>query len=254
MSTRTEIAAYLSELLRQKRQQAQDDEEQVKALTAQLERATARFKKSRREAELLALSVAEFDPSQDVELALSVAQTEAAPSPEPTPEPEPTTEPEPEPEVKPEPAPEPEPPPEPEAPKAKGRGKGKSKGKKATKAKNLEILKQHINRKSKPPLKRTMVEILGSEVMTAPELMAALQARGLLGTSKQPQLLVSWMLSKNRDAFIRVSRGKYRANPEYTPRNSQAPALSQEEVDSELADMGLGEIQKGTPIRNPFQS
>ena len=239
MSTQEKASLFFAELKRQK--------------DAEIEELKAKLQKAIEEREYLDLgehAVLQGSPPTVVE----------KPQPEPILDLEPESTPEPEPvvvevEVAPEPEPEPESPTPPSPPQEALTRKGR-KGKKVIAAKSSKGKskpeQQVVIRKSRPPIKKTMVEILGDKEMTAPEMMAALMERGYMSQSKDPQMMVSWMFCKNRDAFIRVSRGLYRLNPEYRPAGSTN--LSKEEVDSELADMGLGEIRKGVRLENPFQS
>ena len=231
MSTQNDEAAlYFSELIRQK-------DAKIEALLLELEAARKEREHLILGRELLTKS--EPEPEQPVEPAKEVPVEEPKPVEVPVPTP----------------------------PKRRGRQKGsKNKPKANPKAKNPEAKKakakkpeatRQITRGSRPPLKRTMHEILGADrVLSAPEMIEELKDRGCMPQSRQPQVLVSWTFSNNRDAFIRVSHGRYRSNPTYRPRNSLSPAtsapLSKAEVDSELANMGLGDVNQA--IENPFQS
>jgi hypothetical protein len=246
MSTQKEAAAaYLSELLRQKEEEVKADEARVKELEAALERVRAQFKKSSEEKELLALSKRELEKP---------AEPEAKTVP-PIPQKEPVEAPQ---EEAPQEAK--QPPPSPPAAKKTFKRSGRKKGSKNKKTKASKGGKKpevrQITKGARPPLKKTMHSILGADrIMSAPEMVEALKEAGCVPRSQQPQVLVSWTFSNNRDAFIRVSHGKYRANAAFRPRDSKAPppSLSREEVDSELADMGLGDIGNES-VENPFQS
>jgi hypothetical protein len=270
MSTQNEIAAYLSGLLREKKEQVKEAGEQVKELTAALEKFTERLQNLSKEEEFLTQLCLEQEEKGTTPVGTSSSES-TAPDDRPlsTPEksaPEPSSSevasPEPEsekdhelelltraihgtpPETKP-----------PEDDKGSKKGGKKTKGRKTKEEKGKPGGVRQITRGARPPLKKTMHDILGRDrIMTAPEMLEALTEKGFAPKSTQPQVLVSWTFSNNKDAFIRVSHGKYRANPNYRPRNSQAPSsLSQEEVNSELSEMGLGDLRKGGHIENPFR-
>jgi hypothetical protein len=241
MSTQTnDTIAYISELLSQKRADIQKDEAELAEVMEMVAALEARLEKKRQEEGLLAKAEdLLLRSTQDgVVKSTSEPEVEKAPTEVET-------------------APTEVDPPPPVPAKRRGRKKGsknKPKTKAEPKASKGKPEARQITKGARPPLKKSMWEILGADkVMSAPEMLDALKERGYLPQSKDPKTVISWTFSSCKDAFIRVTHGKYRSNPGWVPRSSQAPSLSRDEVDSELAGMGLSPENVKRGVENPFQ-
>lgn len=75
----------------------------------------------------------------------------------------------------------------------------------------------------RPPVKEAMATVMGDRAMRSPEIVAALEARGWLPNSENPQQYISFMLSSSIDVFERVERGVYRVCERY--RSERAARL-----------------------------
>jgi hypothetical protein len=233
-----ETIAYISELLSQKRADIQGDEAELAEVMKTVAAIEARLEKKRQEEGLLAKAEDLLRNTQDAE------------EPPPQIEVDLTTEPEVEKastEVE---------PPQPAPAKRRGRKKGSKNKPKAEEPKPTKKPEpRQITKGARPPLKESMWGILRTgKVMSAPEMLEALKEKGYLPQSKDPKTVISWTFASCKDCFIRVAHGKYRSNPEWAPRSSRAPSLSRNEVDSELADMGLSPEGVKRGVENPFQS
>ena len=63
---------------------------------------------------------------------------------------------------------------------------------------------------AKRPFKEVVAEVMGKRTMCAGEVVEALQAKGLLPDSTQPEHYLSSTMAFHKDTFERVSRGQYR--------------------------------------------
>lgn len=122
-----------------------------------------------------------------------------------------------------------------------------------------------------PPLKERIRQVMGSKEMEVKEIIVELDKKGWLPESKDNSTYMSYMLSSSKEDFERVSRGKYKviqktataaaakpaekktvtprktngkakaapkAQPEAAKATPATPALSNGEIDKELAELG----------------
>jgi hypothetical protein len=108
-------------------------------------------------------------------------------------------------------------------PKAEAKKAEKAGTKKATKTvtaqsrKNASDGRDAVARGDRPPLKKAMVAVMGTKIMNASDILAALEAKGWAPASNDPHQYVSFMLSSNTpEVFERTEkRGHYRVRSGY---------------------------------------
>jgi hypothetical protein len=131
---------------------------------------------------------------------------------------------------------------------------------------------------TRPPLREAMISVIGTGVMGADQVLAALEAKNWLPGGKDPKNYISYTFSKNKDVFERVSHGAYRIASGVLASNKGskraaptapvsdptldtstldltsvegATPISDEEVEQQLAELGLS---KAGAEPNPFAS
>lgn len=136
--------------------------------------------------------------------------------------------------------------PEPEEVKAKETPKKKGKGWKSTPQgrKNTAEGRKAVASGERPPLKKAVVLVMGEDVMSAREVVDALEEKGWTPSSNNPCQYISYILSSNQpEVFERTGkRGYYRVRPGYLASQGNA---------GKNKDKSKGKKTKEAPLPKP---
>lgn len=104
--------------------------------------------------------------------------------------------------------------------------------KRHVKSPSVSAGRREVTQGLRPKLLDAMALVMGDREMSCPEIVKALKAKKWAPHSESPVPYVSFMLSANRDRFIRVSRGIYRVRKSVQARLKRGVAAGARTADS----------------------
>lgn len=84
----------------------------------------------------------------------------------------------------------------------------------------ISLGRQEVLRGLRPKLVDAVIEVMGQDSLSGPEVLYRLQQKGWAPVAAQPTSYISYVLSDNRNTFKRVARGHYKVRH---PKATSAP-------------------------------
>ena len=104
---------------------------------------------------------------------------------------------------------------------------------------------------SRPKWKQALATVMGKQVMSASEVLTALNDKGWAPSTPNPKTYVSMMLSSNKDLFQSVARGTYRVLE--TGTGTKTPKVSKAAGAKTLKKLQDAGVDPTVTAADPFE-